>query len=798
MIPLRRREYIVPFNFSDFKINLVGLGERVQKIIQVINDNFRYLDKKKLNKLFIRPTDPAKIKGIHLVNKDIWIDTSGDKDKFATISIIQSDNQTIIVSTDDSSYEDDVTLPIGTKFTVTVIADPGYTPGVTNIQGGELLRDIIIYAQPATSMTHTIFINQSEHQTITVTIEGNKYTEDVIMKHGTEFTVSIEADKGYTAGQLNMTSGVLVDSITIAATPAIPITFKVHVVQSPHQTIRVYYQSSIYTTDFTVDYGALVTADIEADEGYIAGTLNHTKGYVTTDITIEATPVQLKQYTLTIEEADHQRLVVMASNGTQYLAGSYTIDYGTSFTVLVIAEEGYIAGTPNMTSGTIVQDTVISVSVATVLRYTIHIVQTNNQTIIVTANNQNYISDISLPYNTEYTVSLQPDQGFEAGQLSTTGGILTKDITITATEPTRNLFWIRITEYTHQHITVTVDGDTYTDDVQLPYGTVWSATITADSGYTVGTLNLTGGTLTSDITLTSTTGDATIQAFLLTIVQSAHQTITVTTSNGDKYTKSTRLAYGVRWTASIQAETGYRPGTLNMTFGTMTGDTTVSATAAIISTVNITITQSENQTIHVYIPDIDGTDHSSSFTCDYGSSYFAQSIPDMWWNAGTLNIPATGNFIEDTTVTVTAVTQRTDYDLSITVAETTEDNYGGVGFNTSKYANPNSHTEPFGSCSPNYISDGFCVYPKPYTTKSYFFFWGESSVRGLFDYCSIVLEDDNGNTYTVGTNIPNSAFSGAGDISGTNTNASFAFTQELYEWVHARLGKHITAHLHIE
>lgn len=62
-----------------------------------------------------------------------------------------------------------------------------------------------------------------------------------------------------------------------------------------------------------------------------------------------------------------------------------------------------------------------------------------------------------------------------------------------------------------------------------------------------------------------------------------------------------------------------------------------------VTYVNVTITQSANQTIHVYTPKKSGgTDHTSSFTIPKGTSYEAEVIPASGYTAGTLNVNAGG------------------------------------------------------------------------------------------------------------------------------------------------------------
>lgn len=72
--------------------------------------------------------------------------------------------------------------------------------------------------------------------------------------------------------------------------------------------------------------------------------------------------------------------------------------------------------------------------------------------------------------------------------------------------------------------------------------------------------------------------------FTFTIVQSPHQTITVTTDDGVEHTDSFTIKYGTKWKAKISCEVGYFVGILNSVSGTVRGATTVSATEAILDT----------------------------------------------------------------------------------------------------------------------------------------------------------------------------------------------------------------------
>lgn len=78
--------------------------------------------------------------------------------------------------------------------------------------------------------------------------------------------------------------------------------------------------------------------------------------------------------------------------------------------------------------------------------------------------------------------------------------------------------------------------------------------------------------------------------------------------------------------------------------------TTYAAWKAAVTYVNVTITQSANQTIHVYTPQKNGgTDHTSSFTIPKGTTYEAEVIPSNGYTAGTLNVSTGGVINSDMT-----------------------------------------------------------------------------------------------------------------------------------------------------
>lgn len=158
----------------------------------------------------------------------------------AIVTIIQSNNQTITVSCGNKLYTETFVADIGIPFTAFITPSEGYTAGELNYTSGTISKGLTINASVAEIAMYKISIVQSDHQTITVTNGNHTYTTDFAAAHGTPFSVVVSADPGYTAGELNYTSGVVSTNMIITATPASVTAYTVNIVQTKGQTIHVY------------------------------------------------------------------------------------------------------------------------------------------------------------------------------------------------------------------------------------------------------------------------------------------------------------------------------------------------------------------------------------------------------------------------------------------------------------------------------------------------------------------------------------------------------------------------------
>lgn len=167
--------------------------------------------------------------------------------------------------------------------------------------------------------------------------------------------------------------------------------------------------------------------------------------------------------------------------------------------------------------------------------------------------------------------------------------IINKDFNINAISKIKE-YTVTIIQSSNQTIKVVCDGKEYTDTFTAPYGSTYTVSIIPDIGYNVGKLNNTGGALTENISISAT--EASIKQFTITIIQSKNQTIKVT-CNETAHTSSFTANYGSTYTTTVTPNTGYNAGTLNHTSGTVTGDLTISATAATIYCNYNTISKSD-------------------------------------------------------------------------------------------------------------------------------------------------------------------------------------------------------------
>lgn len=171
---------------------------------------------------------------------------------------------------------------------------------------------------------------------------------------------------------------------------------------------------------------------------------------------------------------------------------------------------------------------------------------------------------------------------------------------------------VNITQSEHQTITVTPvninNGSVSGTTVTPPTTVTLNATIVAEEGYIAGTLNQSSVTANWGDTVSFSATPATSITFDFTLPATTNQTITLSyTEPGESLVTvlSTSIAqvinmkYGTTWNATVTGDSGYDPGTLSASSGTINSDTIITVTEAIQSLFNLTVIQPFGGTIYV-------------------------------------------------------------------------------------------------------------------------------------------------------------------------------------------------------
>ena len=275
-------------------------------------------------------------------------------------SIIQQDNQSIIVTVNGIDYKDNFTALPGTPFTARSVGYPGYKGGTVEPSTGVFDDNKVFTVSPAIVTTYTATIVQTEHQTITVTYSGTDYTGNTEIQNLPLNAVLIaritSVEYGYNAGKIIPKSNIKIKEDTvITATEVTPISYRVTINQKQDETIRVTCGSRTYTESFTADYRDRITVNVYANSpsDHIAGTPILSGNYspteienefiVTGNLSITATAVKVKpKISITQKEKE---LITATYKDTQRTTSFYMDDYNELILVTIAStDESYEAG----------------------------------------------------------------------------------------------------------------------------------------------------------------------------------------------------------------------------------------------------------------------------------------------------------------------------------------------------------------------------------------------------------------------------------------------------------------------
>ena len=536
-------------------------------------------------------------------------------DRPFTVNIVQSDHQLITVKHDGKSYTETFTIPAGKvlnyKSYIALTDDDGYYVGRIKEAIDLASNSTTISASEARPIIHTVTVEQYQLQDINVhlTDPGNiiRFEDET-----TSYSFTAEDKTKYTSDcstrLVNYDPGTsdhpgpgdIQENFTIAAetNPQRNENVQVLIYQSPHQTITVDYKGTKHTEPFIIKRRDIVSATIEAEEGYKPGLLNRTKVRATNfdNIVFKASAAGKAKKKIRIRQKRHQTITAVYKGKT--FETTFEAYIGDKIQFSVEASPGWTAGVLNVDADYTVaglEPLEVTVSDAEPITYTVTPIQTPHQTIYIKYGDVRSSTPVRVPSGTRVEFEIVPEVGYNAGTLDKLSAVVDgMNITVSATPAEIKKFNLNIVFDPEAHTTlkVTKDGTvfgTYTENTVLKfqYGTVLTFALTMEEGYTE-TRNPNSITMNKDNTLIIQ--GTSKKQFTITLTQTDNQTI-YAMYKGVKKTESFVVEYGDSCTFGIETSNPVDiiVGTLSVTeFTNIKENKTVTATPATLRPANLT------------------------------------------------------------------------------------------------------------------------------------------------------------------------------------------------------------------
>ena len=532
-----------------------------------------------------------------------------------TVNIVQSDHQLITVKHDGKSYTKTFTIPAGKvlnyKSYIALTDDDGYYVGRIKEAIDLASNSTTISASEARPIIHTVTVEQYQLQDINVhlTDPGNiiRFEDET-----TSYSFTAEDKTKYTSDcstrLVNYDPGTsdhpgpgdIQENFTIAAetNPQRNENVQVLIYQSPHQTITVDYKGTKHTEPFIIKRRDIVSATIEAEEGYKPGLLNRTKVRATNfdNIVFKASAAGKAKKKIRIRQKRHQTITAVYKGKT--FGTTFEAYLGDKIQFSVEANPGWTAGVLNVDADYTVaglEPLEVTVSDAEPVMYTVTPIQTPHQTIYIKYGDVRSSTPVRVPSGTRVEFEIVPETGYNAGTLDKLSAIVDGvNITVSATPAEIKKYNLNIVFDPEAHTTlkVTKDGTvfgTYTENTVLKfqYGNVLTFALTMEEGYTE-TRNPNSITMNKDNTLVIQ--GTSKKQFTITLTQTDNQTI-YAMYKGVKKTESFVVEYGDSCTFGIETSNpaDIIVGTLSNTeFTNIKENKTVTATPATLRPADLT------------------------------------------------------------------------------------------------------------------------------------------------------------------------------------------------------------------
>ena len=232
-------------------------------------------------------------------------------------------------------------------------------------------------------------------------------------------------------------------------------------------------------------------------------------------IEVDETPNQ--KVTVTVTYPDGSVIIIDEGHKMEVPAKS-------QFEVTIVPDEGWVAGSPNVSKGSVIKDLAITVSPAEIKTFDLSVENCVNQDVLIKVediNNGNTFNisqnqSVDVGYGTKFSLlSITPIAGYKAGSITPSNGVVNANTVIKVVDAVKNndcnvsvenvknqiiTCYIYDSNQNDRLITLT-NGDSYT----VGYNSRYEVKIEPFKDFTAGTLNVAAkGNVVSDMTITAT------------------------------------------------------------------------------------------------------------------------------------------------------------------------------------------------------------------------------------------------------------------------------------------------------
>lgn len=461
--------------------------------------------------------------------------------------------------------------------------------------------------------------------------------------------------------------------------------FTVFIIQGPHQTIKISDGIGEYVSNNKLEAKTPISVKVIPDEGYDASKPNLTHFVLSEDTVVEALTEPTKtMLRVDIRQVPHQTITAHY-NGKDYTE-PFMAEYGSEITFTVTADKNYYEGTLNYDRIDKLTESVIirNIEPPRVQSYIVRINQSEHQRISVEYNNKTYYETFEIPMNVahDYAVYIDPDDGWNAGEIKEVKDKNKRGTTISASSASPIMKTITVEQYQNQNIWVYVTEPSGTVEVYkerfsitVPMNShITTKVVAKNENWTPGVANIQEADITDNIIISATeaTGSDEVHysvdvLFDMNDPQDLHGTLKLITGDGRTinitHSDVIRLEENTEVKFELVIDNGYSNATVLSEY-VLNKDISVRIKPSTIKRYKVQLQQSEGQTIYATC---NGQRYTEAFEADYGSAitFSIESTNTEDWTPGRLSVTSIASLDRSITVTASSAERIMRYNLSV-------------------------------------------------------------------------------------------------------------------------------------